>query len=157
MPRYVPHIPFAECTFTVLACMLSLFSCVWLLLTLRMVDRQDPLFTGFSRQEYWSGLPCPPPEDLPNPGTESASLMSPTLAGGFFTTSATTEIIFESRLLCQGTKHETLFLYLVIKLLGSTQECLPSPIDSPQTLHPAPSVFLITLSLLIDFVSVQFN
>ena len=44
---------------------------------------------GFSRQEYWSGLPCPPPGDLPHPGTEPTSLMSPVLAGDFFTTSAT--------------------------------------------------------------------
>ena len=42
-------------------------------------------------QEYWSGLPCPPPEDLPNPGIEPTSLMSPALAGGYFTTSATWE------------------------------------------------------------------
>ena len=42
---------------------------------------------GFSRQEYWSGLPCPPPGDLPAPGIEPASLMSPALTGGFFTTS----------------------------------------------------------------------
>ena len=39
---------------------------------------------GFSRQEYWSGLPCPPPGDLPEPGTESASLTSPALAAVFF-------------------------------------------------------------------------
>ena len=44
---------------------------------------------GFSRQEYWSGLPCPPPGALPDPGIELASLMSPALAGAFFTTSAT--------------------------------------------------------------------
>ena len=37
----------------------------------------------------WSGLPCPPPEDLPNPGIEPESVTSPALAGGFFTTSAT--------------------------------------------------------------------
>ena len=43
---------------------------------------------GFSRQEYWSGLPCPPPGDLPNPGMEPVSLMSPALASGFFTTRA---------------------------------------------------------------------
>ena len=42
---------------------------------------------GFSRQEYWSGLPCCPPGDLPDPGIEPESLMSPELAGGFFTTS----------------------------------------------------------------------
>ena len=43
-----------------------------------------PLSMGFSRQEYWSGFPCPPPEDLPDPGIESESLKSPTLAGRFF-------------------------------------------------------------------------
>ena len=44
---------------------------------------------GFSRQEYWNGLPCPPPGDLHDPGIELASLMSPALAGWFCTTSAT--------------------------------------------------------------------
>ena len=44
-----------------------------------------PLSMGLSRQEYWSGLPCPPPEDLLEPGMEPASLA---LADGFFTTSA---------------------------------------------------------------------
>ena len=44
--------------------------------------RQAPLSMGFFRQEYWSGLPCPPPGDLPDPGIEPASLMSPALAGG---------------------------------------------------------------------------
>ena len=51
----------------------------------------DPLSMGFSRQEYWSGLPCPSPGDLPDAGIEPASLMSPDLAGKFFTTSATWE------------------------------------------------------------------
>ena len=51
--------------------------------------RQAPLSMGFSRQEYWSGLPCPPPGDLSNPGIEPASPASPALAGGFFTTSTT--------------------------------------------------------------------
>ena len=41
---------------------------------------------GYSRQEYWSGLPFPSPGDLPNPGTEPVSLISPALADGFFTT-----------------------------------------------------------------------
>ena len=52
---------------------------------------QAPLPMGFSRQEYWSGLPFPPPGDLPHPGIESASLSSPALAGGFFTTSTNWE------------------------------------------------------------------
>ena len=46
----------------------------------------------FSRQDYWSGLPCPPPGHLPDPGIKPTSLMSPALAGGFFTTSATWEV-----------------------------------------------------------------
>ena len=44
------------------------------------------------QQEYWSGLPCPPPRDLPDPGIKPASLMSPALAGGFFTPSAIWEV-----------------------------------------------------------------
>ena len=56
-------------------------------------SRQAPLSMGFSRQEYWRGrgLPCPPPGDLPHPGTEPGSLTAPALAAGFFTTSATWE------------------------------------------------------------------
>ena len=47
---------------------------------------QAPLFMEFSRLEYWSELPFPTPGDLPNPGIEPASLVSPVLAGRFFTT-----------------------------------------------------------------------
>ena len=54
-------------------------------MTLWTAAHQDPLPMGFSRQEYRSGLSCPPPGELPNPGTEPVSLMSPALAGGFFT------------------------------------------------------------------------
>ena len=69
----------------------SRFSCVRLFATPWTVAHQAPLSMGFSRQEYWSGLPCPPPGDLPDPGVETESLMSPALAGGFFTTSTTWE------------------------------------------------------------------
>ena len=55
------------------------------------VARQAPLSMGFSRREDWSGLPCPPPGGLPDPGVEPISLMSPALAGGSFTTRATRE------------------------------------------------------------------
>ena len=64
---------------------------VWLSVTPWTVAHQAPLSMGFSRQEYWSGLPCPPPGDLPDSGIEPESLMSPALAGRFFTTSATWE------------------------------------------------------------------
>ena len=59
--------------------------------TLWTVAYQAPLSMGFSRQEYWSGLQCPPPGDLPDPGIEPRSLLFPALAGGFLTTSATWE------------------------------------------------------------------
>ena len=55
------------------------------------VALQAPLSMEFFRQEHWSGLPCPPPEDLPNPGIEPVSLTSPALARRFFTTSGTWE------------------------------------------------------------------
>ena len=57
-------------------------------------SRQAPLSMGFSRQEYWSGLLCLPPRDLPGPGIEPASLVFPTLAGGFFSTSSIWEVFF---------------------------------------------------------------
>ena len=67
-------------------CVLSHFSRVQLCATPWTVAHQAPLSTEFSKQEYWSGLPCPSPGDLPDPGIESTSLISPALAGGFFPT-----------------------------------------------------------------------
>ena len=63
----------------------------WLSDILCTVASQVLLSIGFSRQEYWSGLPCTPPVDLPNPEIKPMSLMSPDLAGRFFITSATWE------------------------------------------------------------------
>ena len=67
------------------ACGLSCFSRVQLLATLWTLAHEVPLSMGFSRQEYWSGLPSPPPGDLPDPLIEPAFLASPALAVGFFT------------------------------------------------------------------------
>ena len=67
------------------------FSPVWLFVIPWSVAHQASLFMGFSRQEYWSGLSCPFPGDLPDPQIEPASLMSPALVGSFFTPSATRE------------------------------------------------------------------
>ena len=67
--------------------MLSCFSCVPLFSTLWTVACQAPLSMGFSRQEYWNGLPYPPPGDLSDLEIEAMSLTSPALAGGFFTIS----------------------------------------------------------------------
>ena len=65
-------------------CMPSRFRHVRLFETPWTVAYQTQMSMGFSRQEYWSGLLCPSPGDLPNPGIESWSLASPTLAEGFF-------------------------------------------------------------------------
>ena len=62
---------------------LSCLSRGWLFTTLWTVACQAPSSMGLSRQEYWSGLPCPPPGDLSNPGTEPMSVISPALTGGF--------------------------------------------------------------------------
>ena len=68
-------------------------SCVQLSEILWTVACQAPLSMGFSRQEHWSGLPCPPPGDPPDPGIEPASLISPVLGGELFTTSATWSVV----------------------------------------------------------------
>ena len=64
----------------VLTCMLSH---IWLFATLEAVAHQAPLFMGFFRQEYWSGLPFPPPGDLPNSGVNPADVYC--IAGRFST------------------------------------------------------------------------
>ena len=64
------------CVYTQLLSRVQLFAIPW------SVAHQAPLSMEFSRQEYWSGLPFPPPEDLPDPGIEPA----PALGGEFFTT-----------------------------------------------------------------------
>ena len=64
---------------------MCVFSCVQLFLIPWIIVRQAPMSMDFSRQEYWSGLPFSTPRDLPDPGVEPASLMSPALKGRFFT------------------------------------------------------------------------
>ena len=63
------------------------------LMTPWTVACQAPLSKGFSRQEYWSRLPCPPPEDLSDPGIKPISLTSSALAGGSFKTSTALEAL----------------------------------------------------------------
>ena len=71
--------------------LLSHFSCVQLFETLWTAACQAPLSMGFSRQEHWSGLPCPPPGDLHDQGSNPRLIMFLALAREFFTTSATWE------------------------------------------------------------------
>ena len=76
------HQLFTMCVCAQTLCHVQLFTTPW------TVACQAPLSMGFSQQEYWSGVPCPPPGDLPNPGIEPASLTSSALTGGFFAISA---------------------------------------------------------------------
>ena len=70
----------------------SVLSYVRLFATPWTVACQAPLSMEFSRQEYWSRLPFPPPEDLPKPGVEPAS---PTLAGRFFTSKPSGKLVID--------------------------------------------------------------
>ena len=88
MPHFL-HIILSVCV--------QLLGCVWPHgLNPWTVAHQAPLTMGFSRQEHWSGLPCPPPGDLPNPGIKLASSMSPALAGRFFTTVPPRKLLYNS-------------------------------------------------------------
>ena len=58
------------------------------------VAHQAPLSTDFPRQEYWGGLPFPPPGDLPDPGIKPASPVSPALAGGFLSHWGSPNIVY---------------------------------------------------------------
>jgi len=78
--------------------MLGCLSCIQLCVTLWTAARQAPVSTEFSRQQYWSGLSRPPPRNLPNPGIEPGSLLSPPCIRGFFTTNTTWEAQMAAKL-----------------------------------------------------------
>ena len=73
-------------------CVPSCFTHIHLFAILWTIARQAPLSMELSRQEYWSGFPCPPLGDLPKPGIKQTSLKSPGLTGEFFTTCTTWEV-----------------------------------------------------------------
>ena len=97
------------CLFVCFSCMLTLFSHAQLFVILWTVACQVPLSMGFSRQEYWGGLLCPSPGDLPESGMESTSLRPPALASGFFTPGATWEA--HDAIYVGIKKNEQLYLY----------------------------------------------
>ena len=104
--------------YTLCSCVfvLSHFCPVWLFVAPWTVARQAPLSMGLSRQEYCSGLPWPSPGDLPHPGIKLASLTSPALAGGFFTTSAMWEthlyFLIPSKIWARTSYFNQLFLQM---------------------------------------------
>ena len=107
----------------------QLLSHVQLFVTPWTVACQASLSMKFSRQEYWSGVPCPPPRDLPDPGVEPTSLMSSALAGGFFTTAAAAK---------------------------SLQSCLTlcDPVDGSPTGSPVPGILQARI---VEWVAISFS
>ena len=135
------------------------FSCVWFFAVLQTVALQAPLSMGFSRQEYWSGLPCPSPEDLPNWGIEPVSLTSLELASRFFTTSTTWEASFSMCVSVKGQEEPVTALRFHSEILaGPPGEVLHHGWNSPHGYCSyifGNSSFLVWwLSLLLTFLCV---
>ena len=99
--RYICKLFLAE---DMCACMLNCFSYVGLFVSLLTVACQAPLSMGFSRPEYWRGLPCSPPGDPPDSGIEPMSFMSSVLTGRFFTSSTTWEALVKEGWLLVPTR-----------------------------------------------------
>ena len=97
------------------------------------VARQVPLSMGFSRPEYWKRYPCPPPEGLPEPRIEPASLKSPALASEFFITSATSLTIQGGVLNYKGASPSLLCLFRARTLLICACVCWSCCNKIPQT------------------------
>jgi len=119
---------------------LSRFSCVRLCATLWTIACQAPLSMGFSKQEYWSGLPGPSPGDFPNPGIESTSLKSPALADGFFTIRSTWEDFLTMEPFFSETSHCPRVLRKSLAKYGMNSKFLylaSQAMDKPQSAFPA--------------------
>ena len=93
------------------------------------------LSMGCSRQEYWSGLPHPPPGGLPHPGIEPVSLMSPALAGGFLTTNTTWE---PTHYITESLKQAFEVLSVINPILHSQE------LSQKDKVHPVPALDLVS-------------
>ena len=131
------------------ASVLSCLSRVSLLATLWTVPCQAPLSMRFSRQVDWSGLPCPPPEDLPDPGIKPASLLSPALAGRLFTTGATWEALYRHVLYSSTSLPQLLSMFIRPVACGPILQIL-------QTLPCAVIPFLLPKSVSLSLLLVHF-
>ena len=120
-------------------CVLRWFGCVRLFVTLWTVDLQAPLSMGFSRQQYWSGLPRLPPGDLPDPEVEPASLVSCTAKWGLWPRTGSYVIcspilrpldldrILPLGLLACQLAHSKLWTFL-ISIMAQANSCNKSPL-----------------------------
>ena len=113
-------------------CVLSHFGHVWLIANLGTIAYQAPLSMGCSRQQYWCGSPCPPPGDLPDPGIEPESLVSPALAGRFFT-----PLPLRKPFILHTTKKKELLRvssHQWIRSISMTEEVFPLELSERQTI-----------------------
>ena len=137
-------------------CILSQFSCVWLC---DPMDCSMPgsCIMGFSSQEYSSEMPCHPPGDLADPRIKPASLMSPGLAGGFFTTSTNWEALipwyssskyfttlFSSKIQLSPVFSHPLYIIVLPKILIHHRKMSEKPWINIASFH---IVFLFSLTL----------
>ena len=113
---------------------------------------QAPSFMGFSRQEYWSGLPSPPPGRLPNPDKELASAVSPAVAGGFFTTEAGKHVLLADKInflntrggtcgkesTCNYRRSKRCRFHSWVRKIPWKRKWQPSPVFLPGKSHPLP-------------------
>ena len=116
---------------------LSRFSRVRLLVTPWIAARQALLSMGFCRQEYWGGLPCPPPGDPPNPGIKPTPLVSPALAGGFF--DATWEAL----------SHGSTALFFTTKMFTCLSISVPLPSLFPQKVRLEQPVSFLSANIFV--------
>ena len=140
---YVPNFFTQAVTFfhgvnTFCAYMLSCFSHLQLFVTLWTVACQTPMSMGLSRQEYWSGLPFPPPGELLNPGIESP--VAPALAGGFFTTEPPGNLLRKMK----------------VKESEVIQSC-PTLCDPMDCCLPGSSVHGIVQARILEWVAISFS
>ena len=136
-----------------------------LFLTLWTVACQASLYMEFSRQEYWRGLPCPAPGDLPDPGTKPMSLISSALVAGFFTTSTTWKALVIMYIMINS------YVYILqndhcskpsshpsdsLAAAKSLQSCptLCDPIDSSPTGFPIPEILQVRT---LEWVAISFS
>ena len=122
------------------ACVLSCFSCDLLIVTLWTVACQPPLSMGFSRQKYWSGLPCLPPGDLPDPKIKLESPVSPVLAGRFFTIEPPRKSPIDMRMIkSKDSAHQKVKACLP-QTTPFSAPCVPNHPEIPSQLQPGSQV-----------------
>ena len=127
---------------------------------------QAPLPVGFSRQVYWSELSCPPPGDLPHPGIKPISLMSPALAGKFFTTSTTWEAFNNLTIFCFYFfllyiivilfSHLSIYIYIYLYVREVAQSC-PTLCDPMDCSLPGSSVHGIFQAIVLEWIAISFS